>query len=97
MSTASTGGRGCTWCRSMARWALSEITAGKVQEYRVHLQKQAMARVWEAAGAQHHAPGNRGVAADAENRLRLPYHEQQRMIGHAGVAELADATDLRRT
>jgi hypothetical protein len=34
---------------------------------------------------------------EAAQFLRLPYHEQQRIIGHAGVAELADATDLRRT
>jgi hypothetical protein len=47
------------------------------------------------ARTQNHA----GAPARIEARpiLLLPYHEQQRMIGHAGVAELADATDLRRT
>jgi hypothetical protein len=50
---------------------LSEITAGKVQEYRIHRHEETQAKRGkppETAGAQHHASGNRYSSPDPENR-----------------------------
>jgi len=47
---------------------LSEITAVKVQEYRIHRYREAIAKRGKPAGAQHHASRDGHPAPDSENR-----------------------------
>ncbi len=47
---------------------LSEITASKVQEYRIHRLEEAMAKRSMAPARKHHASGDRDPLADIENR-----------------------------
>ena len=47
---------------------LSEITAGKVQEYRIHRHRGGDDEARQAAGPQHHASGNRLPPASPEDR-----------------------------
>ena len=50
------------------RWCLSEITAGKIQEYRIARYQEAAAKREKPPRAQHHAPGGRHPPPDPENR-----------------------------
>ena len=47
---------------------LPEITAGKINEYRIHRLEEMQGYAWQAASAQHHASGNRDSAPDIQDR-----------------------------